>query len=91
MLRELAEETGHDGEIVSLVEVNDRLIRRDDRPGAVHAIRVVYRVQITGGELRVETEGTTDACAWFAIEDAQRLNLGSLARRAIDLLVAAQG
>lgn len=91
VLRELAEETGHDGEIVSLVEVNDRLIELDDRPGALHAIRIVYRVQITGGALRDETDGTTDACAWFTIEDAERLNLGDLARRAIELLAADDG
>ena len=91
VLRELSEETGQDGEIASLVEVSDRLLALDDRPEALHAIRIVYRVRITGGVLRDETEGTTDACAWFTFEEADRMNLGDLARRAIDLLAASQG
>ena len=87
VLRELSEETGQAGEIVSLVEVNDRLIDKR-RSGPLHAIRIVYRVRITGGDLRDETAGSTDACAWFTIEETRRLHLGDLARRAIDLVAA---
>jgi 8-oxo-dGTP diphosphatase len=88
VLRELGEETGQDGEIVRLVEVTDRLLRLESRPGTVHAIRIVYEVRVTGGHLRGEAEGTTDACSWLTIEEADRLNLNDLARRALDLLVA---
>lgn len=87
VLRELSEETGQGGEIVSLVEVNDRLIAPDGSP-PLHAIRIVYRVRVTAGELRDEAEGTTDACAWFTREEAERLNLGDLPRRALALLDA---
>ena len=87
VLRELSEETGQAGEIVSLVEVNDRLIDKR-RSGPLHAIRIVYRVRITGGDLRDEMAGSTDACAWFTIEETRRLHLGDLARRAIDLVAA---
>ena len=31
----------------------------------MHAIRIVYRVRIVGGELRDEVDGSTDTCAWF--------------------------
>ncbi len=89
VIRELDEETGQDGEIVRLVEVSDNLLRLQSRPGTVHAIRIVYEVRVTGGvSLREETEGTTDACSWFTVEEAERLNLNDLARRAIDLLTA---
>jgi len=88
VLRELDEETGQEGEIVRLVEVSDNLLRLESRPGTVHAIRIVYRVQVTGGQLRDEPEGTTDACSWLTVEEAERLNLNDLARRAIDLLAA---
>jgi ADP-ribose pyrophosphatase YjhB (NUDIX family) len=88
VIRELDEETGQDGEIVRLVEVNDRLLRLESRPGTVHAIRIVYEVRVTGGTLREEAAGTTDACSWFSIEEADRLNLNDLARRAIELLAA---
>ncbi|MDO8484798.1 MAG: NUDIX domain-containing protein [Candidatus Limnocylindrales bacterium] len=86
VLRELSEETGQSGEILSLLEVNDRLVGRGEGAGALHAIRIVYRVRVSGGELRDEAEGTTDACAWFTPEEAARLHLGELARRALDLV-----
>lgn len=88
VLRELDEETGQGGEVVRLVEVTDRLLRLESRPGTVHAIRIVYEVRVTGGSLREEAEGTTDACSWLTLEEASRLNLNDLARRALDLLVA---
>jgi 8-oxo-dGTP diphosphatase len=86
VLRELDEETGQGGEIVRLVEVNDRLLRLESRPETVHAIRIVYEVRVAGGQLREEHEGTTDACSWFTVEEAEALNLNDLARRAIELL-----
>lgn len=88
VLRELDEETGQGGEVVRLIEVTDRLLRLESRPGTVHAIRIVYEVRVTGGRLRDEAEGTTDACSWLTIEEAGRLNLNDLARRALDRLVA---
>jgi 8-oxo-dGTP diphosphatase len=88
VLRELDEETGQGGEIVRLVEVNDRVLTFESRPGTVHAIRIVYEVRVTGGQLREEAGGTTDACSWYTIEEAERLNLNDLARRAIELLAA---
>jgi ADP-ribose pyrophosphatase YjhB (NUDIX family) len=90
VLRELDEETGQGGEVVRLVEVNDRLLQLQSRPGTVHAIRIVYEVRVLGGHLRGESEGTTDACSWYTIDDTAQLNLNDLARRAIDLLVAGQ-
>ncbi|MEX1169909.1 MAG: NUDIX domain-containing protein [Chloroflexota bacterium] len=88
VIRELDEETGQGGEIVRLVEVNDRLLKLESRPGTVHAIRIVYEVRVTGGQLREEAAGTTDACSWFTFEEAGRVNLNDLARRAIELLAA---
>jgi ADP-ribose pyrophosphatase YjhB (NUDIX family) len=89
VLRELGEETGHDGRIVRLVEVSDNLLRLPSRPGTVHAIRIIYEVRVTGGQLREEFEGTTDACSWFTLDEARRLNLNDLAERALRLLAAA--
>lgn len=86
VIRELSEETGQSGAIVRLLDVTDRLMHQDDDAGSLHAIRIVYQVRVSGGDLRDEAEGTTDACAWFSIEEASRLNLGDLARRALDLL-----
>ena len=51
--------------------------------GRLHAIRIVYRVRITGGQLRDEPDGSTDTCAWFTLDDAKGLHLGELARRSV--------
>ena len=54
----------------------------------MHAIRIVYRVRIVGGELRDEVDGSTDTCAWFTPEAAARLHLAELARRALRSIAA---
>jgi ADP-ribose pyrophosphatase YjhB (NUDIX family) len=83
VLRELAEESGYDGEIVALHDVSDRLFADPDQAGRLHAIRIVYRVRIVGGELRDEVDGSTDTCAWFTPDEASVLHLAELARRAV--------
>jgi ADP-ribose pyrophosphatase YjhB (NUDIX family) len=83
VIRELAEESGYDGEVAALAAVSDRLFSDSDEAGRMHAIRIVYRVRITGGELRDEVAGSTDTCGWFTVEEAGRLHLGELARRAV--------
>ena len=57
----------------------------------MHAIRIVYRVRVTGGELRDEVDGSTDTCAWFTLDEASRLNLGGLAKHALSLAAAETG
>lgn len=88
VLRELEEETGYRGEVEHLVDVTDRVFRNVDGATRMHAIRIVYAVRITGGELRDEPNGSTDTCRWLTVEEAGRLHLGTLARRAIAHLVA---
>jgi ADP-ribose pyrophosphatase YjhB (NUDIX family) len=83
-LRELAEETGLRGEIIGLAEVaswSKRWIHpADGVDEAYHAVQVIYRVRITGGELRPESDGSTDAAAWFTRAEAEALPLVDLAR-----------
>ena len=84
VLRELAEETGYTGELEGLVGVLDRLFHDEAGGGRLHAIRILYRVRIVGGELRDEPDGSTDTCRWFAPSEARSLRLGELARYALD-------
>jgi ADP-ribose pyrophosphatase YjhB (NUDIX family) len=67
VLRELTEETGLSGEIVSLAEVGSWVrLGPDSHTGHdFQAIQVFYRVVVTGGTLRDEVDGSTDAAAWF--------------------------
>jgi len=86
VLRELTEETGYVGRLDGLVGVSDRVFRDGDDGDRLHAIRILYRVRIVGGELRDEPEGSTDTCRWFTPRDARKLRLGELARHALDLV-----
>jgi ADP-ribose pyrophosphatase YjhB (NUDIX family) len=85
VLRELNEETGYVGELDGLVGVSDRVFNDVDGADRLHAIRVLYRVRIVGGELRDEPDGSTDTCRWFTPSEARTVRLGELARHALDL------
>jgi 8-oxo-dGTP diphosphatase len=85
-IRELEEETGLTGEIERLIDVDDRLFTNPDGRDRMHAIRIVYEVRIVGGALRDEADGSTDTCRWVEPEDALRMRLGELARRAVERL-----
>lgn len=83
VVRELAEETGYRGEVAGLLDVSDRLFAAVADTGRVHAIRIVYAVRVVAGELRDESDGSTDTCRWFTLDEARSLRLGELARRTI--------
>ncbi len=79
-LRELEEETGLFGEIEALGGVDSVVYEPwetmlGDR---LHALRIVYRVRIVGGELHSETDGTTDLAAWVDRRRLQDLPLVDL-------------
>ena len=83
VIRELSEESGYEGEVTGLADVSDRLFTDPDDGARMHAIRIVYRVRITGGELRDEVDGSTDTCAWYSPDEATSLHLAELAGRAV--------
>lgn len=85
VVREVEEETGFVVDVDRLIDVSDRLFTDAQGGGDLHAIRIAYRVRIIAGGLRDEVDGSTDTCAWFALEDAEQLNLGDMARRTIAL------
>ena len=84
VVRELAEETGYVGEVVELHDVSDHLFTETDGRDRLHAIRIVYEVQIVGGELRDEPDGSTDTCRWVTSDEARRMRLGEMARHAVE-------
>jgi ADP-ribose pyrophosphatase YjhB (NUDIX family) len=86
VLRELSEETGLSGELRGLREVSDRLFTSPDGGDRLHAIRIVYEVDVQDGDLRDESDGSTDTCRWVAMDEAAGLALGELARRTIKAL-----
>jgi ADP-ribose pyrophosphatase YjhB (NUDIX family) len=82
-LRELTEETGLVGEIVELADVDSWagtfVMPGDGEPTDFHAIRIIYRVRVTGGALRDEIGGSSDTCAWVPAGDLFSLPLVELA------------
>lgn len=83
VLRELTEETGFAGEVEALLGVTDRLFHHVDGADRMHAIRILYRVRLTGGELHDELDGSTDRCAWFRRDEALAQHLTELARQGL--------
>ena len=90
VLRELAEESGYDGEVVGLAGVFDHVYPELDEGRPLHSVEIIYRVRITGGALRDEIGGSTDRCAWFSDEDLADLPLGLIVRRVLDATAEVQ-
>jgi 8-oxo-dGTP diphosphatase len=68
VVREFAEETGLAVRITGVRTVLADLARLPD--GTIeHTDRIIYDVEVTGGELTPETAGTTDLVAWVAPAD----------------------
>lgn len=93
-LRELTEETGLVGELRGLAGVFSWSARwrhpTDGADEAFHAIQVVYRAEITGGELRDEPDGSTDRAAWFTLAELHDLPLVRLAWEGVCLAFGVQ-
>ncbi|MFD5428682.1 NUDIX hydrolase [Streptomyces sp. NPDC127084] len=81
VLREVAEETGYLAEVTALLGIDsmrERQPRKLSGDVDFHGLRVVYEGEITGGELRPETDGSTDLAAWHeltAVPELERVAL----------------
>ncbi|GLZ34038.1 hypothetical protein Lesp02_62250 [Lentzea sp. NBRC 105346] len=71
VIRELEEETGFDVEVERLLGIDSEHREEPDRD--YHALRIFYKVRIVGGELRNETDGSTDLAAWFDLAEVPHL------------------
>jgi ADP-ribose pyrophosphatase YjhB (NUDIX family) len=87
VLRELREETGLEGRLAGLVGAISTVFETSmERPGEpVHAVGFVYRVEIVGGELRHEVDGSSDQCAWLSRAETRRLRLSPTGEHAVRL------
>ena len=90
VVREVEEETGYNVTVVELLTVEslERVIYRADEPDPVpyHAIRVIYRVAIHSGNLRHETDNSTDEAAWCSAADLDTMRLTELVIQARALI-----
>ena len=72
-IREFEEETGHTVVIDRLLGIDSTVQVRGGAPGMWHGVRIVYTGRIVGGELRHETNGTTDLAQWFPLAEVPSL------------------
>lgn len=77
LLREFKEETGFDVAVTGIVGVFSMVWERsvERRAEPVHAMSIVYTVDVVGGTLTSEVDGTTDLAAWHPIEELDQLPL----------------
>lgn len=71
--REILEETGHTAALRDLLGIDSHVVPPEDRirggSTPLHSFRIIYRADITGGELRNELGGSTDEAAWFELTE----------------------
>ena len=90
-VREIREETGYDAELVTLLGIDSRFIKPEDRwaPNGrgFHALRIIYIARIVGGVLTHEIGGSSDEARWVPLDQVGELPTVSLVPAAIDLLL----
>lgn len=87
-VREVAEETGYTVELTGLIGIdstNHRLPRPRGEFADFHGLRIVYEGLITAGELRNETDGSTDLAAWHPLDGVAHLDRVELVDIGIEL------
>ena len=82
LVREFKEETGLSVQNPSLLGVTSDVRNRDNGDQS-HTVRILFTVELAGGELRHEIHGTTDHAAWFDLSELATLNVADYAREAI--------
>jgi 8-oxo-dGTP diphosphatase len=88
VVREIAEETGLEARVVALAGLySNSYPRTDDNPvDSLHFISLIYRVEVTGGTLRDEVDGTTVTAAWWPLGELSALPLAEFTEHALGFL-----
>lgn len=85
--REVHEETGYAVTVDDLLGVDSLVVPADRRPDGehddLHAVRVVYRAHVVGGDLRHEADGSTERAAWVPLRDVPDLDRVELVDRGL--------
>lgn len=84
VVREVFEETGLHASSPRLLDVSSDVRTRRDGT-SVHTIRIIYGVELRGGELIHESDGTTDLARWWPLDELDSIDLADYARAAIEL------
>ena len=79
MIREVEEETGLHVRALSIAGIDTKCNLAD----GYHGVRIVYHVEVTGGELRHEISGSTDRCQWHPLDGVREMDLADLVEAVI--------
>jgi 8-oxo-dGTP diphosphatase len=94
-VREIREETGYAARLDDLLGVDSVVIAPENRlsgsGGPLHALRIVYRATVIGGELTNELDGSTDEAAWFDLADIDSIDRVSLVDVGLRMLADSAG
>ncbi len=86
--RELMEETGYRIDVTGLLGIDSSrrtFTHRGRRPEDHQGLRLVYEGLVTGGELRPETNGSTDLAAWHDLAAVPELRTVSMVDIGLEL------
>jgi len=90
-IREIFEETGYTAELDELIGIDSIVVpaedRLHDRSQPLHALRIVYRAEVVGGELTNEADGSTDEARWVRLAEVAKLDTVPLVEIAVRMLV----
>jgi 8-oxo-dGTP diphosphatase len=84
--REIAEESGLTIVPGPLLDVLSDVRTLPDGT-SLHTVRLVYAVASWHGSLRPEVDGTTDAVAWFSMDEVRELPLARYVETVVDQLL----
>ncbi|BCY05636.1 NUDIX hydrolase [Actinoplanes sp. L3-i22] len=90
VVREFAEETGLAVVVRGVRAVVADVIALPDGP-VEHTDRIIYDVEVAGGDLRAEVDGTTDLAAWVTHSEVADLPLLPFTARALGVQFQAPG
>lgn len=87
-VREVEEETGLVAEITGppSIHSDSGVWERPTGDVRFHHVRFVYPMRVTGGDERVEVDGSTDAFEWVPLETVREYPLGDLVVRTFEAI-----
>ncbi|NND01572.1 MAG: NUDIX domain-containing protein [Acidimicrobiia bacterium] len=90
MHRELYEETGLSGDVISLLGIDSLHLerKRNGKMVGFHAVRIIYHVDADGDPKVTETDGSVSESRWISLEEIVTMPTVELVTKALEMLAA---